>query len=630
MNVDRRLNTGSIQLLLIVALFIVLLRTGWVSDDAYITLRTISNFARGQGLTWNVGERVQSYTHPLWLLTLGLGIFFTREFYFTTIFVSIILSTAAFALIAFRLSKGGLTLAAVGAILIFSKAFIDYSTSGLENPLSNLLLVLYSLVLLRYQGSRRDLLILGGISCLAFLARPDNILIFYPALIAAFLQFRSRQHLGALLMSQLPALAWEGFSLLYYGLAVPNTALAKLNTGIPSSELIHQGWLYLLDSLERDPITLAAILLGLASVMLLRSWKRTAVAAGIILQLMYTIRIGGDFMSGRFLSLSLLAAVVLLSQLNLSRTSAGVLLGAVFLLGLAAPYPTILTGQDYGQSEGQRSELFNGVTDERGFYYPDTGLLRADRILDLPRHPWVYEGTAARAQEGEVVSRDTIGFFGFYAGPEVHIVDYYGLADPLLSHLPARSSLGWRTGHFERDIPGGYLESIRAGTNLIEDPSLAKFYDAVELVTRGSLFAPGRMRAIWKLNTGGYDELLEDYSRSKYPTVNATSLVLGGELSESSAPVLFKETGISILFDVPKFGEVLRLGISNRVEYSLFYMLDEQTLGRQVLSVWDEAQDEIAAASIVIPAAVQQTGFDRILIIPDGFGQYMLQALEVE
>ncbi len=37
-------------------------------DDAYITFRTVENFANGFGLTWNVTERVQAYTHPLWML----------------------------------------------------------------------------------------------------------------------------------------------------------------------------------------------------------------------------------------------------------------------------------------------------------------------------------------------------------------------------------------------------------------------------------------------------------------------------------------------------------------------------------------------------------------------------------
>ena len=47
---------------------VVLIRTAWICDDAYITFRTIDNFLHGFGLRWNVAERVQSFTHPLWLI----------------------------------------------------------------------------------------------------------------------------------------------------------------------------------------------------------------------------------------------------------------------------------------------------------------------------------------------------------------------------------------------------------------------------------------------------------------------------------------------------------------------------------------------------------------------------------
>ena len=49
---------------------LVMLRSAWVSDDALITFRTLDQFTSGNGLRWNLVERVQTYTHPLWLLVL--------------------------------------------------------------------------------------------------------------------------------------------------------------------------------------------------------------------------------------------------------------------------------------------------------------------------------------------------------------------------------------------------------------------------------------------------------------------------------------------------------------------------------------------------------------------------------
>ena len=59
------------------------LANAWVGDDAYITFRTVWNFVHGFGLTFNPDERVQAYTHPLWMLVISAAHFVTREFFFT-------------------------------------------------------------------------------------------------------------------------------------------------------------------------------------------------------------------------------------------------------------------------------------------------------------------------------------------------------------------------------------------------------------------------------------------------------------------------------------------------------------------------------------------------------------------
>ena len=63
---------------------IVLVRTAWLCDDAYITFRTIDNLVHGYGLRWNVADRVQSYTHPLWMLALSAVALVTLRLYFTS------------------------------------------------------------------------------------------------------------------------------------------------------------------------------------------------------------------------------------------------------------------------------------------------------------------------------------------------------------------------------------------------------------------------------------------------------------------------------------------------------------------------------------------------------------------
>lgn len=45
-------------------------------DDAMISMRYARNLAEGHGLVWNVGERVEGYTKPLWMAAIhacGVG-----------------------------------------------------------------------------------------------------------------------------------------------------------------------------------------------------------------------------------------------------------------------------------------------------------------------------------------------------------------------------------------------------------------------------------------------------------------------------------------------------------------------------------------------------------------------------
>ena len=108
----------------------LVIRNAWLSDDAYITFRTVDNFVNGYGLTWNVAERVQSYTHPLWMFLLSAVYCFTREIFFTSLILSVGLSLVAASLVAFRASRSVWLACAGLAVLTLSKASVDCGTAG--------------------------------------------------------------------------------------------------------------------------------------------------------------------------------------------------------------------------------------------------------------------------------------------------------------------------------------------------------------------------------------------------------------------------------------------------------------------------------------------------------------------
>lgn len=119
-----------------------------------------------------------------------------------------------------------------------------------------------------------------------------------------------------------------------------------------------------------------------------------------------------------------------------------------------------------------------------------------------------------------ILSRDTVGLIGYYSGPEVYILDANALADPFRARLPGirrgdfnlPGRMAWRPGHVRRPRPAGFVDSLKSGDNRIEDPGLARFYDATRLVTRGPLWSQARWREIWRLNTGAYDEAIRAWA----------------------------------------------------------------------------------------------------------------------
>ena len=90
----------------LVALFAaVALRNAWLAEDAYITFRTVDNFVNGYGLRWNAADRVQVFTHPLWLLLVSIPYYLTREIPWTITTLSLLLTVAGVLLLAFRIAR---------------------------------------------------------------------------------------------------------------------------------------------------------------------------------------------------------------------------------------------------------------------------------------------------------------------------------------------------------------------------------------------------------------------------------------------------------------------------------------------------------------------------------------------
>ena len=546
--IKKEKSTESLRNIIIITLIsfyvLIVVISAWLSDDAYITFRTIDNFINGFGLTWNVSERVQVYTHPLWMFILSAFYFITREIYFTSITISILISAGTVLLLFYKLSNSITNTIFISLILIFSKAFIDYSTSGLENPLTHLLIVVFFILYFNDEEKENKLFNLSLIASLAVLNRMDTILIFLPALIVIYFKGNKWKGLLIAIAGFSPFIIWEIFSLFYYGFLFPNTAYAKLNTGISQIELIQQGFYYLLYAFYLDPLTPIVLLAGLIIPLVNKNKILLPLTIGIASYMIYIINIGGDFMGGRFLSAPFLCSVIVISKMNfisfrVRRTQIAIIL-SVIMLGLLSPKPTVFSTANYGVGPKifrafrfgpQIVNMYHGITDQRMWYYYFTGFLSNVFDKHLYEYPLIKYAQQLKEEKKRFVVKDIIGMLGFYCGSNIYILDTRALSDPLLSKLPSTEywkgghkprpgEKKWIIGHFTRKIPKGYLETITNGKNEIEDIYLRKYYDKISLVTRGNLFDFKRLIEIWNLNTGKYDYLIQPYTNILLQTSN--------------------------------------------------------------------------------------------------------------
>ncbi|HEX4351457.1 MAG TPA: hypothetical protein VHZ95_01060, partial [Polyangiales bacterium] len=375
----------------LIALLVVWIAAAWICDDAFITFRTVQNLWHGDGLTWNPGQRVQAYTHPAWMLLCALGYGLSSECYVSALGLSLVLTFATALALIYPLRASPLMAATLIFVLSASSAFVQYTSSGLENPLLFFLLVLFSAEVRRVDVSEdltRPALLASAIA----LTRIDALVLIGPACLALLPPRKSdrRRALLELSLGASPLLAWEIFSLVYYGAFVPNTAIAKLNVEVPAEQLYGHGAAYLVDSLSRDPLTLGVALAAALLLARRRQRQEQATVLGLLLYVVYLLRIGGDFMSGRFCGSLLVLALAALSRSLEHFDYERVLLAGVIAYAALWPNSPWHIQLEYGHGLGFADVVQpNGIADERAFYYPSTGLLRVlSHRNEIAEHDW--------------------------------------------------------------------------------------------------------------------------------------------------------------------------------------------------------------------------------------------------
>ncbi len=271
----------------------------FVQDDAFISFRYAWNCAKGNGLVWNAGERVEGYSNFLWTLLmvpsfrLGIDVVTWSYIFSLGAFAIVLWASGRLADIWWRNSQAG-TLSIV--LLAGNYSFLCYGTGGLETQFGIMWGLLSVLAL------QKDYVLMAVLaSVCALFTRLDACVLLLPFwLVATFKLWQRKEFvriISAFVLGVLPLGIWFLWRHSYYGAWVPNTALIKSGSGVLLRGCIYLGLFYVVSGI----LICLPLIWGQAWKVLRAGGDWLTVFAAWGLWQLYMIWVGGDFMEFRML-----------------------------------------------------------------------------------------------------------------------------------------------------------------------------------------------------------------------------------------------------------------------------------------------------------------------------------------
>jgi hypothetical protein len=389
------------------------------ADDTYISLQYARNLVHGNGLVFNLGERVEGFTHPLWVFVeaAAIGMRLPIRTALQGISVAAWIGAAVSASRAARdAGVTGWTLWSPGIVVAATAHLGFWSLSGLETAAYAFALAEgVRLVLAADRDLRPRSLRTGFVFGVAGLLRPDAVLVFavaWPWVVARFARRREwtlerTATEGALGMAGILALLgpWQIFRLAYYGAWLPNTYYAKMEFSRPVA--LKRGLTYLVESAGHGPVFL--MIAGIILLWRMRRFEVRLPATVAAAHLAYVAWVGGDYMDFERFVVPLVAPLAI--ALAVSAAVVGRVTwrarGCVAAAVAAALSPYVVS---------PKVTSFTNAT-----------------IRFLPAARWLREHTPA----GALVASPAAGAIAYVGG--VRVLDEFGLTDAYVArHVDPR------------------------------------------------------------------------------------------------------------------------------------------------------------------------------------------------
>jgi arabinofuranosyltransferase len=458
-------------LVLTVAALVLLAWTRrFVQDDAFISFRYAQHLARGQGLTWNVGEPpIQGFSNLLWTLLIAAAMYAGAE----PVATSYVLGLAAFAgtlvgTLALVQALGGSRAAAWTCLVWVGTNYTmsAYATGGLETQAHVCLLTWAAYVavsLVRAQGDaiRANakavaLSLLGGA---ALWLRLDSALPIAALLGAVVLRrgvsLRQRAALVVPVMVAFTALV--AFDLHTFGSILPNTYYAKADQIDP--HIVKGGAEYVLAFLRHYGLLPYLVLCLVFLRRAVRSERALLVpVACVVSWTAYVVWVGGDFMEFRMIVPVMPMAFAVLAVMLFAFVSSRLLLVPLALTVVLESIAHQCDTYDEGRLlDGDNIETIHGLAAH----------------IEEPDQAWPEIGRVLRTAFGDdprvTIAVGAAGAIPYYS--ELRVVDVFGLSDAWVARHGRIDSR--RPGH-RRTAPASYLVQRGVGLATIDpaDPEI--------------------------------------------------------------------------------------------------------------------------------------------------------------
>jgi arabinofuranosyltransferase len=580
-------------------LLLMAIRQRWVADDGFIYLRVVRNVVEGHGPVFNVGDRVEAFTSPLWVALLALTTSLGLRAEPTAVGLGIALTVGALLcaqIAAVRLhAPAGTTeprppwMLPLGATVVAAlPPYWDFASSGLEIGLTLFWLAASYLVVVTLAMNARPLgrahFFAAALVGVGPLVRPELVLYsmaYFVPLARAFVaepsRKRSRSIVALMATALVLPLAYQLFRMGYFAALTANTAIAKEAFAFN----VEQGVLYAKDFFGRYHLLIP--LLAIALAVHSRMPRRVVMLAPVVaasMHVLYVVVTGGDFMHARLFLPCLFAALLPVSMVappreRSSRTTFALFMASAAIVFGWAGFPrqwhaARVDGGGifdervwYARRAKTRTPVAIGDYAGQEFFKDGEALLaRVSGGCPDPIHPCRFallgENTGYGVLEPRpasltitpridpsivaVADASAIGITGYVLPSTFHVVDHLGLADAVASRLEVRER--GRPGH-EKSLSNAWVLARWSAGSAATDPTWVED-GSVTAARRALACAPlERLERATRapLSLGLFAENLGNAFRLQWLRIPSDPAVAEARLCGAAEPASFMTTG---------------------------------------------------------------------------------------